>query len=76
MAKLLEEMLLKKPKSINVVVSHGMFNGKAYEKLTGVIRQSNGVIQNIYSSNSINKENTPDFIKTINMKNILANTIT
>ena len=76
MAKLLEEMLNKNPKSINVIVSHGMFNGEAYEILSEVIEKSKWVIQNIYISDSINKVNPPDFVKILSMKNLLANTIT
>lgn len=76
MVKLLEEMLIKKPKSINVVISHGMFNGKAFELLSEVIDGSNWVIQNIYISDSINKIDTPEYVKVLSMKNLLANTIT
>ncbi|MFK7779765.1 MAG: ribose-phosphate diphosphokinase [Candidatus Gracilibacteria bacterium] len=75
MCKLLEEMLEKKPKFINIAVTHGMFNGKALERLEETIKKSNGVIQNVYMTNSINKKGLPDFIKQVDLSNILANNI-
>ena len=75
MCTLLREMLKKKPKSINVAVTHGMFNWAAIRKLEEVIAESDGVIQNIYMTNSINKQWMPDFIKQVDMSNILANNI-
>ncbi len=76
METLIRKMLKKKPKSINVGVTHWMLNGKAIERLTRIREESNWIVQNIYITDSINKENLPDFIKVIETKNILANTIT
>ncbi len=75
MCTLLREMLKKKPRSINIAVTHGMFNWKALERLEKVIKESNWVIQNVYITNSINKKWLPDFIKQVDLSNMLANNI-
>jgi len=75
MCKLLEKMLKKKPKSINIAVTHGMFNWEALKKLEKTIIESNWIVQNIYMTNSINKEWLPDFVKVIDLSNIIANNI-
>ena len=67
MVKLLEE--------INVVITHWMFNGKAFEKLGKVIEWSNWIIQKIYITDSINKEGLPDFVEVISLEKIIANSI-
>ncbi len=75
MCTLLREMLKKEPKSVNIAVTHGMFNWKAIEKLEEVIKESNWIIQKVYVTNSINKEELPSFIKVINWTNLFANNI-
>ena len=76
MATLLREMLKKNPRSINIVITHGMLNWPAKDRLREVKEESNWVIQKLYITDSINKQNLPDFIEVIGTKNILANTIT
>ncbi|NDK08379.1 ribose-phosphate diphosphokinase [Candidatus Gracilibacteria bacterium] len=75
MCKLIKELLKKKPKSINVATTHGMFNGKALEKLQKVKDESEGIFGKIYITNSINKKGLPDFIETIDISTIIANNI-
>jgi phosphoribosylpyrophosphate synthetase len=76
MVTLLEKMLEKNPKSINLVITHWMFNKNAYSKLQEVIDKSNGIIKNIYISDSINKEWLPDYVKVIKSNKIITNVIT
>lgn len=75
LCSLLEQMLERQPKSINIAITHWMFHGKAYERLQKVIENSNGIIEKVYVTNSINKENLPEYVTQIDTSNILANTI-
>ncbi len=76
MEKLIEEIILLKPKSITIAITHGMLNGKAIERLSGIKDKYPDIIKKIFISDSINKQDLPDFIEVIGLKNILANTIT
>lgn len=75
MCKLIEELLKRNPKSINVATTHGMFNWKAIEKLQKVRDESKWIFEKIYITNSINKKWLPDFIETIDISTIIANNI-
>ncbi len=73
---LLEKILAKKPKSINVAITHWMFNGAAKERLWELIKKSKWVIEKIYVTNSIYRDWLPDFVEQIDDSQIIANTIT
>lgn len=76
MVKLLEKILILRPKSINLAITHWMFNNDAFLKIQNIIDKSNWVIKHIYVTDSINKEWLPDYVKTISLDNIITNTIT
>lgn len=75
LCSLLKKMLEKNPKSINIAITHGMFHWPAYQRLQEIIDWSNGVIEKVFTTNSIHKENLPDYVEVIDTSNILANTI-
>ena len=73
---LLEKILEKSPKSVNIVITHGLFNKDAFEKLSNTIINSEGIVKKVYISNSVNKEiDNKDWIDVIDTSNILSNTI-
>ena len=76
MKALIEKMITLHPKTIDVVITHGMLNGEAIPRLTSLKEAYPDVIGNIFITDSINKKDLPDFIRVISLKNILANTIT
>ena len=76
LCNLLTELLKKNPKSITVCITHGMLNGKALQKVWEVMVNSQGKIKKIFISDSINKEDLPEWIEVIPTSNILANNIT
>jgi phosphoribosylpyrophosphate synthetase len=53
-----------------------MLNGKAKQKLSEVMVQAQGKIKKIFISDSINKEDLPEWIEVISTSDILANNIT
>jgi len=75
LCSLLEEMLKKKPKSINIAITHWQFNGEAFEKLEKIIKKSEWIIEKVYITNSINKSNLPEYVEVINTDDIIANNI-
>jgi len=75
LCSLIREILLKKPRSLNVAITHWMFNWQAFEKLKSVFEESNWIIKKIYTTNSIKRTNLPDFIEQIDISNIIANMI-
>lgn len=75
LCKLLEELLEMDPASISVVITHGMFNGQAKQKLSDVIIKSEGKIKKVFISDSINKENLPDYVEVIPSGQLFANAI-
>jgi phosphoribosylpyrophosphate synthetase len=68
-------MLKKKPKSINIAITHWQFNGEAFEKLEKIIKKSEWIIEKVYITNSINKSNLPEYVEVINTDDIIANNI-
>ena len=58
--------------SINVSITHGMFNGSAIEKLKELHQQ--GVFETIYITNSVYRDALfyPDFVKVIDASNNFA----
>ena len=75
LCSLLEEMLKKKPKSINIAITHWQFNGEAFEKLEKIIKKSEWVIEKVYITNSINKSNLPEYVEVMHTDDIIANNI-
>lgn len=75
LCKLLEELLAMEPASISVVITHGMFNGQAKQKLSDVIIKSEWKIKKVFISDSINKVNLPDYVEVIPSGQLFANAI-
>lgn len=75
LVKLLEEMLKKKPKSIRIAITHGLFTKDAEQKLANIIIASQWVIKKIYITNSINKTKLPEWVEVIDCSDIFANNI-
>lgn len=74
--KLLEEVLKRKPKSIRVAITHGLFNKEAFEKLSSLIIKSNGIIKWIYVTDTVNKDLWENnWVKRISTQEIISNTI-
>ena len=73
---LLEKLLEKKPRSIRVAITHGLFNADAFAKLSSVIIKSNQVIKWVYVSDSVYKEiEAYEWIKRVSTSDILTNSI-
>ena len=62
-----------RPKSINICVTHGMFNKDAIEKLTELHEQ--WMFQHIFVTDSVCRETYPPFVKVTSVAPIFANTI-
>ncbi len=76
LCKTLEEVLKKKPKSINLIITHGLFNKDAFSKLSNIIIDSQGVIKKVFITNSINKDiQNKNWIQVVDASDILANNI-
>lgn len=75
LVKVLREILKRKPKSVTVFCSHGIYTKNAIEDLEQVIRESNWIIKKVYTTNSIRRSWLPKFIEQIDATNIVANTI-
>ena len=76
LVKLLEEVLKRKPKSIRVAITHGLFNKEAFQKLSSLIINSSGIIKWVYITDTVNKnlwEN--NWVKKISTQDIISNTI-
>ena len=73
LVKLIKKLTEKKPKSINIAITHWMFNNKAIEQLQELY--DNHLFENIYVTNSIYRENLPAFVKTIDSSILRWNTI-
>lgn len=71
----LEAMVKAKPRSITIVITHGFFNMDAREKLRKVVKNSKGIIKWVFISDSINKENIPEFVTIISTAQLFANAI-
>lgn len=54
-----------KPNSVNAVITAGLFNGEATEKLTALHKE--GLLSTIYITNSVYRENYPDFVQVIDV---------
>jgi ribose-phosphate pyrophosphokinase len=74
LVSLIEEMKKKNPTSINIAITHWRFNDNAIEKLTKI--HDEWMFENIYVTNTVYRENLPDFVKVVDASNIFANTIT
>ncbi len=61
------------PKSIIIIATHGLFNGKALERLENLYK--NNQIEAVYITDSVYRENLPDFIKIIWTEDIIARQI-
>ncbi len=73
---LLKEILKKKPRSIRVAITHGLFNKDAFALLSNIVIESNQVIRWIYITDTVYKDiHQHSWIKRISTKDILANTI-
>lgn len=73
LVKLIEELYKKNPQSIHITITHGMFNKDAIAKLTQLYNEKK--FEHIYITNTIYRENYPDFVKIIDVAPIFANTI-
>jgi len=75
LVKLIETLHRLGARSINVVITHGMFNGDAILKLKKL--HDEGLFENIYISNTIyrDKEFYPDFVKVIDASKNFADPI-
>ena len=71
--KLIEELYKKNPQSINIAITHGMFNGDAISKLTALHKEEK--FETIYVTNTIYREIYPKFVKIIDVAPIFADTI-
>ncbi len=73
--KLIEKLHSLKARSINVVITHGMFNKDALQKLQALHAQ--WFFENIYVTNTIarDKASYPDFVKTIDASKNFADPI-
>ncbi|MEI8008603.1 MAG: hypothetical protein WCI00_04250 [bacterium] len=73
MIKLIEELYKKIPQSINIAITHGMFNRDAISKLTTLYKDKK--FETIYVTNTIYRENYPEFVKIIDVAPIFADAI-
>ncbi len=71
--KLIEELYKKIPQSINIAITHGMFNRDAISKLTTLYKDKK--FETIYVTNTIYRENYPEFVKIIDVAPIFADAI-
>lgn len=71
--KLIEELNKRNPQSINVTITHGMFNKDSVAKLTKLYDE--GKFENIYITNTIYREIYPPFVKIIDVAPIFADAI-
>jgi len=62
-----------KPQSINVSITHGLFNNDAVAKLTKLHDEKK--FENIYITNTVCRETYPKFVKIIDVAPIFANAI-
>lgn len=70
---LIKELKKQNPKSINIAITHGMFNKNAIEELNKLYNQK--WFDNIYITNAIYREWLPVFVKTIDSAKLWGNTI-
>lgn len=68
-----EQLQIHNPKSITIVSTHGLFNGKAIERLQWLYDA--GHIQKVYVTDSVYRENLPSFIEIIETDYVLARQI-
>ncbi len=73
LCQLIQELNKQKPASVNIAVSHWMFNWTAFEKLNKEYQNWN--FQKIYTTNSIKRENLPKYIETVNIDDIINHKI-
>ncbi len=71
--KLIEEINKKNPQSINVTITHGMFNKDAISKLTRLYHEKK--FEAIYVTNTIYREEYPEFVQIIDVAPIFADAI-
>lgn len=73
LVKLIEELYKKNPQSINIAVTHGMFNKDAINKLSKLYHEHK--FENIYITNTVHRETYPEFVKVIDAAPIFADAI-
>jgi len=79
---LLEKIREKHPRSVNIAITHGMFN-KKFDKNWKVIDpieiftelHKKWMFENIYVTDTVNRQGLPDFVKTMSSSSIFANTV-
>lgn len=71
--EIVKKLSERKPRSIKVVSTHGMFNGEALNRLKGLMDE--WLITEVVVSDSINRENLPAFIKILPTAELFAQTI-
>jgi phosphoribosylpyrophosphate synthetase len=71
--KLVEALHAMGPQSINLTVTHGMFNKDAITKLIKL--HDEGKFEYIYVTNTVCREHYPAFVKVIDVAPIFADTI-
>lgn len=71
--KLIEELYKKNTQTINVAITHGMFNKDAVDRLSKLHDEKK--FENIYITNTVCREKYPEFVKVIDVAPIFADTI-
>lgn len=73
LVKTIEAVAAKKPRSINVLISHWLFNGEAMDKLD--IAHKKWLFNKLFITNTVKRKNLPDYIQVIDTSTIFARTI-
>lgn len=71
--KTIEEIAKHKPNSVNIVVTHGLFNGDALDKIEKAYQK--GLFRKLYITDTVKRKNLPNYIQTIETSTIFARTI-
>lgn len=82
LCSVIRNMFKKKPKSINVALTHGLYNKddkwrEAFDKIKQVIEEGKNqwIELYFYSTNSVKRENLPEFIEQVDVSTIIGNTL-
>lgn len=73
LVKTIEAVAAKKPRSINVLISHWLFNGDALDKLDKAYKK--WLFNKLFITNTVKRKNLPDYIQVIDTSTIFARTI-
>lgn len=73
MCRLLKTMKEKNPASISIAITHGMFNGPAFERFDAIYEE--WVFDTIYITDTVRHDKLPSYVKVIEISPLLASTL-